>query len=199
MAIEITGGDTTMVAQEGQILDNIEQGGTAELSLETPEQAESRVAAMGQIAENNRIAEVAQATDFADAQPKIEEIRQALGAQTEALKVDVAPHEVVASRPVPIVEQVATAEAGSYRYKKFSESELFTSRIESATDIQSLMRRLAEGGDITRADGYVYKKEDTLGIIGSIKDSKDLNLQRITNTHGLRDKVRKLLLQREIQ
>lgn len=76
---------------------------------------------------------------------------------------------------------------------------MFADRINAAPDLRSLSRFLGELGDITAPDGYVYKKEDTLRTIGFLKDSKDPNLQRITNTHGLRDKVRKLLLQREIQ
>ena len=96
-------------------------------------------------------------------------------------------------------EVIPPAESDGSRFQISSERELFVSSIESATDMRSLMRRLAERGNITAPDGYVYKKEDILNTVGLLKDSRDPNLQRVTNTYGLRDKVRKLLLQREAQ
>lgn len=54
------------------------------LSLETQEEADTRVAAMmGQIAESNKTAEVAQEADAATVQPQIEELRRTLGVPIE--------------------------------------------------------------------------------------------------------------------
>lgn len=241
------------------------------LSLETPEAADARVAAMvGQIAENNRTAEVAQEADAATVQPQIEELRRTLGvpiekptevemisdavetsalnlerrmrgeisgseldkldaeneqqidnaraemrrrieeaqsgrnnagdsAQAKEFPVDGAPQEVASSSAVPNFEKADATESDGSRFSKLNEGEMFADRINAAPDLRSLSRFLGELGDITAPDGYVYKKEDTLRTIGFLKDSKDPNLQAITNTHGLRDKVRKLLLQREIE
>ena len=121
--------------------------------------------------------------------------------QADALPSEAAPVEVADSSDTLTPEQapLTSTEAEDWRFRKLDQHELFVDRISAAHDLRSLNRYLAELGDITAPDGYVYKKEDTLRIIGFLKDSKDPNLQRVTNTYGLRDKVRKLLLQREVQ
>lgn len=76
----------------------------------------------------------------------------------------------------------------------------FLFEINNSYDFRSLMSNLSKLGDIVHPeDGYVYKAEDTLNTIRSLKDSRDPNLERVTNTYGLREKVRKLLLRREAQ
>lgn len=61
-------------------------------SLETPEEADVRVSAMiGQIAENNAAAEVAEVADIEAVQPQIDEIRQALGVPTNEVPAEIPP------------------------------------------------------------------------------------------------------------
>lgn len=112
---------------------------------------------------------------------------------------EVAPRDAAVSLDAFTPEQapLISTEAEDWRFRKLDQNELFVDRISAAHDLRSLNRFLAELGDITAPDGYVYKNEDILRTIGSLKGSTDPNLQRITNTYGLRDKVRKLLLQEE--
>jgi hypothetical protein len=73
-----------------------------------------------------------------------------------------------------------------------------TSTIQTSHDLRALLQNLNEVGDITGSSGHVYKKEYLIGIISHLKGSNDEEgLQMITNTYGLRDKVKKLLLKKE--
>ena len=89
-------------------------------------------------------------------------------------------------------------EVGSSLYEKLGEEELYIDRIKNSPDLRNLVNYISELGDITASDGYVYKKEDIIRTIGSLKDSNDPELQKLTRTYGLRDKVKLLLLQREL-
>ncbi len=80
--------------------------------------------------------------------------------------------------------------------KKLSKEELYADRIKHAVDMRDLISRIITQGDITAPDGYVYKKDDMITIITNLKDINDPNLQKITNTHGLRDKVKELIVKR---
>lgn len=274
------GADELVIAQEAQVASSAEQDLESELSLETPEDAEARVAStMGLIVENNHVAEAAQLADAEAVKPRIAEIRQALGIASleDSMAVEIEPnpaiemygesiqrnHEMIrkfldskaenlrrrtsgeisgveldrldakidediqfqrddidhlngaiqqlrvqgknqpASTPSGELSKDAlfaeTAATEGSSQNKLDVGEMFVDRINAAPDLRSLARFLGELGDITAPDGYVYKKEDTLRTIGFLKDSKDPNLQAVTNTHGLRDKVRKLLLLREIE
>lgn len=82
--------------------------------------------------------------------------------------------------------------------EKFTKEEINKSKIQVAHDIRQLTRNLYEVGDITASDGYVYKNDYLINIIVNLKDSKDENLQKVTNIYGLRDKVKILLLQKEL-
>jgi len=95
-------------------------------------------------------------------------------------------------------EKESGARNEGYRFKKLNEEELFLDRIGGANDMRSLLRGLADLGDITAADGYVYKKEYLIPLIGNLKNSEDPDLQRVTRTYGLRDRVKKLLVLREL-
>ena len=73
-----------------------------------------------------------------------------------------------------------------------------TSKIQTSFDLQALVNNLNEIGDITASDGYVYKKTDLVRTITGLKGSDDKDLQFVTNIYGLRDKVEKLLLKRDL-
>lgn len=80
--------------------------------------------------------------------------------------------------------------------EKLTKEELYVDRIEHAVDMRDLVSRIISRGDITAPDGYVYKKDDIITNIVNLKDINDPNLQKITNTYGLRDKVKELLQKR---
>lgn len=65
--------------------------------------------------------------------------------------------------------------------------------------LRDVMGLIARHGDITAPDGYVYKKEDILNIVGNLHGSDDPNLQRVTNTYGLRDRIKAILVKSEIE
>lgn len=77
-----------------------------------------------------------------------------------------------------------------------NKNELFVDRIKNSVDLRDLVSRLIDLGDITAPDGYVYKKDDMITCITNLTGVEDPNLQKITNTHGLRDKVKELLQKR---
>lgn len=80
--------------------------------------------------------------------------------------------------------------------EKLSKEELYVDRIKHSVDMRDLVSRIITLGDITAPDGYVYKKDDIITNITNLKDINDPNLQKITNTHGLRDKVKELIIKR---
>ena len=82
--------------------------------------------------------------------------------------------------------------------KKASRERINTSNIQTSYDFRALVQNLNEIGDITTPDGRVYKKDYLIKLITNLKGSEDENLQYVTNTYGLRDKVKKLLLKREL-
>ena len=91
-----------------------------------------------------------------------------------------------------------TKEEPEVEVKKSNKEEINKSKIQVAHDIKQLTRNLYEVGDITAPDGYVYKNDYLINIIVNLKDSKDENLQKVTNMYGLRDKVKELLLRKEL-
>lgn len=128
----------------------------------------------------------------------IKDITENIRSRREFLKGSPKSGQEKESEAIPNTENQEVGNE-SDRSKKLNAGELFLDRIEGASDMRSLLKNLSELGDITAPDGYVYKKEDFIPTIGNLKDSNDPNLQRVTNTYGLRDKVRKLLVLRELE
>ena len=90
-------------------------------------------------------------------------------------------------------------EVGDSMFEKLSGEKLYVNRIETSHNLRSLVNNIAELGDITSSsDGYVHRKEDIFKIIGNLKDDNDPELQKVTRTYGLRDKVKLLLLKRRL-
>jgi len=82
---------------------------------------------------------------------------------------------------------------------KANQERVNTSTIQTSYDLRALIQNLNDVGDIIGSSGHVYKKEYLIGIISHLKGSDDEEgLQMITNTYGLRDKVKKLLLRKEL-
>ena len=71
-------------------------------------------------------------------------------------------------------------------------------QIKNADSMRTLLHVLKELGDITASDGYVYKTDYLIPLIGNLKGSNDENLGRVTRTYGLRDKVKYILLRQEL-
>ncbi len=88
-----------------------------------------------------------------------------------------------------------------YADSKVEKSDLETinkSKINTSFDLRGLTQNLNEIGDIVAPDGYVYKKDYLIEIIVNLKGSNDENLKKVTNIYGLRDKVKELLLRKEL-
>jgi hypothetical protein len=102
-------------------------------------------------------------------------------------EVSVAEHTSQESSPValPTVTELAPSP-----YKEDLQLDL---------SLRDIMGLIAKHGDITASDGYIYKKEDLLSIVGNLRGSNDPNLQRVTNTYGLRDRVRIALMKSEFE
>lgn len=88
-----------------------------------------------------------------------------------------------------------------YGDSKVEKSDLETvnkSKISTSFDLRGLTQNLNEIGDIIAPDGYVYKKDYLIDTIVNLKGSNDENLKKVTNIYGLRDKVKELLLRKEL-
>ncbi|MBP6929695.1 MAG: hypothetical protein KBB77_02040 [Candidatus Moranbacteria bacterium] len=98
-------------------------------------------------------------------------------------------------------KQTANTEHNSIRNSEGSltPEEFLSVSIDSVTNRRSLMRVLSQLGEITAADGHVYEKGYFIPIIGSLKNADDPNLQMVTSTGGLRDRVRKILKIEEVE
>lgn len=88
-------------------------------------------------------------------------------------------------------------EGKSEMFGQLSREELLLDGIKYAPDMRNLLIHLGKHENITGSDGYIYKTEELVPIIGNLKDSNDPNLQRITSNYGLRDKVKAFLRMRE--
>ena len=88
------------------------------------------------------------------------------------------------------------------RFKRMSEgmdkTRQYELSIKDAFDMRSLYQAILTNGDLTAKDGYVYKAQDLVKIISSLTGSEDPNLNRVTSTFNLRNKVKLLLLQFEL-
>lgn len=139
---------------------------------------------------------------------KIDQARQEIRSLINQMKTEKTPEESSGESSGETVNESSDtnieepsdveSEVGDSLHEKLGEEELYADRVKNAPDLRNLVNYIAELGDITAPDGYVYKKEDMLGIIGNLKDSNDPNLQKVTRTYGLRDKVKLLLIQREL-
>lgn len=86
----------------------------------------------------------------------------------------------------------------SFEAQNLSKDEVFSRDIEDSWDLRQLNHSITRHGDVTAKDGYVYKVDYLLSVIGNLKGSSDPELQRVTSTYGLRDKVKRLLLKKEL-
>jgi|GEM_PF-4990158 len=75
----------------------------------------------------------------------------------------------------------------------FDKGELYIDLMAHSRSIRDLLSGISRLGEIVAPDGYVYKKDELIPLIGNLKGPDDPNLDRVTRTHGLRDKVRELL------
>lgn len=82
--------------------------------------------------------------------------------------------------------------------EKTEKGKVFEDDLKNSWDLRQVMHSIQRFGDITAPDGYVYKADYLIPLIGNLKDSNDPNLQRVTNNYGLRDRVRELLSQTRV-
>lgn len=108
------------------------------------------------------------------------------------------PEETQKQESANIEAEQNNTETNKHGFEKLSKDEVFSRDIEDSWDLRQLNHSIIRHGDVTAKDGYVYKVDYLLSVIGNLKGSSDPELQRVTSTYGLRDKVKRLLLKKEL-
>ncbi len=115
-------------------------------------------------------------------------------------EIDALREEMLGSKRAIKEEEIGTGRPlRSFEKQKLTPEELLVALIDSSTNRRNLMRALSEHGEITASDGYVYEKGYFIPIIDNLTGPDDPNLQKVTSTGGLREKVRKILKIEEIE
>lgn len=129
-----------------------------------------------------------------------EESKESLGGTQSSGQVETEKVQHKYDRVVTLGADEIKAQIEKFKRMEGSQTkeELYSIAINGATDMRSLFQAIKDGGDITGSDGHIYKKEDLIRIIRSLKGSEDPNLDLVTRTHNLRNKVKLILLQEEL-
>ncbi len=82
--------------------------------------------------------------------------------------------------------------------EQMTNEQLFENNLKMAQSIGDVLGYIYKYGGITSPHGRVYSKEYLMPIIEGLEGSDDPNLQSVTNTHGLRDTVRRILMNKNL-
>lgn len=74
----------------------------------------------------------------------------------------------------------------------------YKDKIRGEDNFRDLLRRVSEQGDLIAPDGYVYTKKMIIDAINKVSVEGESSLNYVTRTAGLRDKVKELLIKREL-
>lgn len=121
------------------------------------------------------------------------EIAKLQDAQREMLRNRASTSQTESASKKPVESQGDNGAETSIETPQTNQEELYADWIKHSASMRDVMGGLSRFGDITAPDGHVYKNSELIQLIASLSGPEDPNLQKVTRTHGLRDKVREIL------